>query len=353
MPGQLNISFSDALNLFTDDIVLKYSNAKRPKAFGRSFFTETMSNTKTISIVGQKALSLVATDVARGARANLTVFDKSTQVLTLPPYFNEMFNMTELDSYDALTVTGIQSKIAFGRFLDDVGVKMEYLMDTIDRRYELQCWQAFLLGYVTVSVGQNLVFGRQAASLVDVGGAAYWTQASVDPNTVLLAGATWLNEVGKMAGDVVDVIMGESAYNAYINNTIVKGRALQVQWGLDAIRPQLRDSLGRSYHGMSSVGSFNMRFWTYPDFYEDENGTVYKYMDTTKIVMLPDTTTNILAYAAIPQLLTSGQQPRAGKFTTWEAITTFKDAHYIGVKSAGAALLGNPDQVYTAKVVAS
>jgi hypothetical protein len=348
----MNISITDALPLFTNEIVAKYSDVQKPKSFGRSFFTEVETASKLASVIAERGLNLVASDVARGSRGNLNVFDKSTEKLTMPPYFNEFFNMVELDSYDALNYGGTtMSAVIFGRFLDDVAAKMNFCMDKIDRRYELQCWQALLTGIVTLNNGQNITYGRQAGSLVDPGAGNYWADASVDPFTTLERGATWLNETGKMEGNTINVTFGGAAYTDYINNPLVKARNLQLKNNMDSLVPAQRDAIGKTYHGETSVGSFNYRFFTYTDFYENEAGVKTKYMDDKKVVLTPEINTNVLTYTAVPQLLTQGQMPVKGKFLVWDAISNFKDAHFMGVKSAGIPILVGVDRVYTEKVV--
>jgi len=91
----MEISVTDALPLYTNEIVAKYSDHRRPKSFGRSLFTEVETATKLASVLSQRGLNLVANDIARGARGSLNVFDKSTQGIVLPPFFNEFFNITE------------------------------------------------------------------------------------------------------------------------------------------------------------------------------------------------------------------------------------------------------------------
>lgn len=223
-------------------------------------------------------------------------------------------------------------------------------MDKIDRRYELQCWQCLLTGIVTIANGLNISYGRLAGSLVDPGAGNYW--ADKDPNLTFTRGATWLNETGKMEGDTINVIFGQDAFAAYVDNAAVKARAAQFQWSLDAIQPAQRDAVGKTFHGRVSVGSFNFNFWTYTDFYESDAGVKTKFMDSKKVVMLPELTKNTLTYAGIPQRLTKGQQPTAAKFHLWQGVSQFGDAEFIGVKSAGLAQLGGVDQVYTERVVA-
>lgn len=350
----MNISVTDALPLFTNKIVAKYTDFQRPKSFGRSFFTEVATNSKLASILSQRGLNLIASDVARGSRGNLNVFDKSTQGIVLPPFFNEYINLTELDSYDALFVDGVSAEIVWGTFMDEVAEKMMFLMDKIDRRYELQCWQLLLTGIVTLNNGQNISYGRKAGSLVDPGTSFYWADSGIDPFTSFTRGATWLNETGKMSGNTINITFGPNAWDKYTTNAKVIARNLMFNNNLDVIaNTAIRDSIGKTYLGRTTVGAFNFQFWTYSDFYQDEAGTVYKYMDDDSIVMTPDVTKNVLTYTAVPQRLRPGMTPTKSKFTTWTAVDEFQDADFTGVKSAGIPILGAVDQVYTERVVAA
>lgn len=350
----MNISTTDARNLFTKKLVARFADNMKPKAFGRSFFKEVEAESKLISIEVERNSQLIAVDVTRGTEGNRNAWDKSTEKIILPPYYNEYFDMTQLDLYDALYAESSISAANFGRFLDNANAKLEACMDKIDRSYEKQAWDVLTTGIVTLEKGINIDFKRKASSLVDANATygGYWTGGAVDPDTVLLAGAAFLKETGKSEGSVINVIMGESAYTAYKNNAIVKARALQVQWGLEALIPAQRDSLGRSYHGEISVGAYRLRIWTYPDFYESTPGTVVKYVNTKKIIMVPETTSNVLSYAAVPQLLTTGIAPKKGKFLTYDFVDERATAHILGVKSAGVAIPVAVDQIFTAQVVA-
>lgn len=323
-------------------------------SFGRSLFTEVETDSKLASIVSQRGLKLIAGDIERGARGTLHTFDKSTQSMVMPPYFNPMINLTNLDSYDALNVDGVNAKITWGRFLDDVASRMLYLMDTIDGRYELQCWQSMLLGYVTLNNGDNITYGRKSGSLVDPGAGNYWADANVDPYlTTFERGSTWLNETGKMPGNTINVIFGKSAWSDYTNNAAVKARDLKFNNQLEVLANKaIVDSTGKIFKGSTTIGAFNYQFFVYNDFFQDENGTVFKFMDDKKIIMIPDVTSNVLTYTAVPQLKKLGQPLTKGKFVVWNAIDPFQDAEFMGVKSAGLPLFGAVDQVYTEKVKA-
>jgi hypothetical protein len=348
----MNISTTDARSLFTKKLVATFTDSHKPKTFGRSFFNETESSSKEISIEVQRNRSLIAVDVVRGSDGNRNTFGSSTEKIFVPPMYDEFFDATELDAYDALYIEKEISPINFGKFLEKAAEKMEVIKDKIERSYEKQTWEVLETGIVTLVNGINIDFKRKAASLVDLGGGAYWTGGSVDPNTALEAGCTFLKETGKMAGSVVNVIMGASAFAAYQNNTIVKARATQVQWGLDKIMPAQAQAVGASYHGYTSVGPYTLHLWSYPDFYETAAGVKTKYVNDKKIIMVPEKPSFVLSYAAVPQLLSTGIAPVKGKFMAYEHIDPRKVAHLMGVKSAGVAIPVGVDEIYTAQVVA-
>ncbi len=347
----MNISVTDALALFTNEIVSKYSDFQRPKSFGRSYFTEVETASKLASVLSQRGLNLVAGDIARGSRGDLVVFDKSTQGIVFPPYFSRFVNVTDFDSYDALYVDGFKSKIAWGMFMEELSQKMTFLMDTIDRRYELMCWQYFYTGIILLTEGQNIAYGRKAGSLFDPGASNYWADSGVNPLTgTLQRGATWLNETGKMEGNTIDVIFSTEVWNAWLANTAVGNNDLKFNNNLTSLaNTAVRDSTGKTFLGSTTSGAFNYNFFTYSDFYQDEAGTVYRYLDPKKLLMLPSQTKNTLVYTAVPGDLTKGIGPRKGKFQTWQEVK--RTAMLNGVDSAGIPIPGAVDQVYTEKVI--
>lgn len=355
----MEISVTDALALFTNEIIAKFSDHRKPLSFGRAHFTEVETSSKLASLMAQRGLNAIATDVARGSRGNLNVFDKSTQNLFLPPFFNEMINLVELSSYDALYVEGVNAKITWGRFLDEVTERVSWCMDKIDRRYELQAWQALETGIVVLNNGQNIDYGRQAGSKVNPGAGFYWTESTIDPYTSFERGAEWLNDTGKMQGNTINIIFGSAAWAAYVKNAKVIARNQTFHNNLEVLANRaLVDSVGKIFKGATTEGAFNYQYWLYKDFYEIDNGdgnatTKVPFMNPKKIIMQPDITNHVLTYCAVPQKIQPGMAPKKGKFLMYTAEDQFRDAEFAGVKSAGLPVLGAIDQVYTEQVLAS
>lgn len=350
----LSINTTDFNALSTKKLVARFADNISPTAFGMSFFKQVEADTLEVSVEVQRSGEPIAIDLPRGANGNVNTFDKSTEKLFIPPYYAEEFFANHLSVYDELvrSLKNGGDAALFGRFIDTLATKMKFLTDKIDRSYEKQCWDVFQTGVITLANSTTIDFKRKALSMVNLTG-AYWDGGSVDPNTSLLTAAKWLREVGLSSGAVLNVILGESALNAYLNNTAVKARGSNFNYSLDNVTMAQRNAVGASYHGRISVGSYLMDLWTYPQVYTATvGGAATPYLDPKKIVVLPQVTANVLSYAAIPQLLVDGQMPKKGKFVFDNYIDTRKKNHIFDVQSAGLAIPVAVDQIYTAQVLA-
>lgn len=347
------ISVTDARNLFTKQLVARFSDRVAPKSFFRSFFKETETAAKNISIEVERDSQSVAVDVIRGTEGNRNTWDLSTEKIFTPPYYNEYFDSTQLECYEELYVEqGSVSSLAFGKFLAAAASKMEGLFFKIERAYELQASQAMIDGIVQLKNGINIDFKRKAGSIIAYGAGTDWSITTVDPNTSLLAGCTFLKETGKMTGNKVHCILGGEVRTAYANNPKVQARALAVQYGLDMIVPAQANSVGASFHGEVSVGAFRVLLWSYPEVYKHPvTGAITPYMHPKKIVMVPEMTSQVISYAGVPQLLSTGISARKGKFITYDRVDEAATAHLMGVKSAGIAIPVAIDQTYTAQIL--
>lgn len=348
----MNISAQDARGLFTRMVVDVYIEKILPKSFLRSFFPTVESATKLISIEVQRGFEKVAVDVFRGSEGNRNTFGNSTEKTFLPPFYREYFDATDMDLYERIAGTGSIDMGVFTQFLNSVAERLIMLTAKIDRAYELQCSQVLETGIVTLNNGTNIDFKRKAASKVDLGAGNYWTSGSVDPNVALESGADFIRQVGKSQGAIVNLLMGSEALSAFLSNDIVKDRAKFVQYGLDMVTPAQRDSVGASFHGEVSFGSYRGRLWSYPEFYDNTAGDSTPYLNPKNVIFLPEKPQFKLAYAAVPQLLDESAAPKQGAYL----VSEFKDlrnaAHIFDIKSAGIAVPVAVDQVYTAQVVA-
>jgi len=352
----MNISNTDARALFTKMLVEVYRERSTPTSFLRSFFAVKEAATKEISIEVMRGTEKVAVDVMRGTEGNRNAFSKSTEKIFIPPFYREYFDATELDLYDRLFGSTEISDGIFQAFMESVADKLRLLQDKIERSYELQCSEVFDTGIVSLAAGTNIDFKRKAASLVDLGDInanRYWTDnTNSTPHADLQAGADFIRQKGKSQGATINAIFGSTALNTFLGNTKVQARADIKNFSLDAIASPQRNSVGASLHGQVAAGSYNINIWSYPEFYDDVNGTSTPYVDAKKVILLPEAPKFSLAFAAVPQLLTDGSMPKKGAYIISDYIDERNTAHIFDIKSAGVAIPVAVDQIYTVQVVA-
>jgi len=326
---------------------------ERPKVFNflRSFFPTVEETTKYLSIAVRRGSEMVAVDVTRGSEGNRNSFGKSTEKVIEPPYYREYFDATELDIYDRMfgDVSEI-SEATFITFMQDVSEKLLMLVDKIERAYELQCAQVLETGIVTVADGTNINFLRKAGSLVDNTGTA-WTGAN-SPYTHFEAAGNFLRQVGKAQGGTLNAILGSTALNAFLDNSVVKARNDIKNMKLDDVRAPQRDSLGATLHGQISAGSYLVNLWAYPEFYDNASGVSTPYINPKKVIVLPEVPKFKLGFAAVPQLL-KAESPRIikGAYVFGDYPDERLHAHIFDVRSAGVAIPTAVDQIYTMQVV--
>jgi len=351
------IKIVDAQQLFTKKLQAVLSDRVEPKTFLKAMFTETESWTLEVATQTERVAELIAKDTTRGTEGNRNVFGLSQENIFIPPYYDEYFDITQLDGYNQLygDPTALISEITFGTFLQTVEAKMMLLQDKIERAYEKQRADVFMTGVITLANGSQIDFKRKTASKITLTGADLWTNAAADPNDILIQAANFLRTVGKSPASTYNVIMGDNVYKAYLANAAVLKRGAIFNWNMDRLIPAQRNSEGAAYHGPVSAGSYNFDLWTYPQYFDSISGSSLTqgtpYLDPDKIVVLPQTTRNIMAYAAVPQLLSTGVTPMKGKYFIYNYPDLKRTAHDYGVKSAGVAIPVAVDQIFTAKVV--
>lgn len=349
------IAVTDARPLFTKKLVAVYRQLITPTDFLRSFFRVVETPTKEVSIEVQRGFEKVAVDVTRGTEGNRNSFSKSTEKIFVPPVYREYFDITQLTLYDRLFGSTEIDGAILGALIQDAAAKLKMLQDKIERALEIQCSQVFQTGIVTFSQQTNVDFKRKSASLVDLGGGNYWDGGSVDPVTSLQTACNWLRTVGKATGGTFDAILGDTALLTLLNNTNVQNRAKLFSYALDQITTPQRLAAGQSFHGEISVGSYRVRLWTYPQFYDDPTtGVSTPYIDPKKVILIPENPNFMLAFGAVPQLvdINGGVMPVAGAYVTGEYIDQRATAHILDIKSAPIAVPVAVDQIYTMKVLA-
>lgn len=346
-----SISTTDAKALFTKMLIDVYKERPQTTGFLRSFFPDKVEMTKELSIEVQRGTEKVASDVIRGSIGNRNTFSRSTEKIFIPPYLREYFDATDLSLYDRLFgSTSIDSGI-FTAFLEQVAEKLGMCQDKMERRHELMCAEVLLSGIVKYDKGTSVDFHRKSTSNIDKGAGDYWTTGTVNPITDIANGAKFIRQEGKTQGGVYNMILGGDAYDAFLENDIVKERYDIRDYDLGNIREPQRKSTGGTLHGRVSAGSYKFNIWTYPEYYENSSDVVTPYLDEDKMVILPENPRFKFGFAAVPQLATVGGGVKKGKFIFGDYVDERKASHEYDVKSCGLPIPVAVDQIYTAKVV--
>jgi|SRR6478609_1578023 len=360
------ISVTDARPLFTKDLVDVYRQISEPTAFLRSFFKETYSGTKLVSVEVQRGFEMIAVDVLRGTEGNRNRFSSSTERMYLPPLYDEYFDLTELDLYDRLFGSTQITGSDYANFLYSVAMKVKELENKIARRYELQCAQVLQTGVVQLVNGTNIDFKRKAASLVDPGAGNYWANASlsgglptgINPYTQLETGCNFLRQVGKAKGGMFNMILGSKALTDLQTNPFFLQKQNLFNMALDSVNAPQRNSVGAAFHGILTVGSYKVLIWTYPQFYDIPASPGVAavlqtpYIDPNTAILIDEAPEFILSYAAVPQLLNlngGGVTPFVGPYMVSEWMDQRLAKHDIIVKSAAIAIPTAVDKIYTLK----
>lgn len=345
------ISASEARSMFTKKLIATYKERPQVFSFLRSFFPSVESGTKNISIEVSRGSEKIAADVLRGTEGNRNTFSRSTEKIIEPPYYKEYFDATQLDLYDRLFASETVDASAFAGFVDSIYEKYGQLQDKIERRYELQCAQALQTGIVELVNGDNIDFKRKAASMQDKSSET-WATGTNNPLTHLEGGANFIRQVGKSQGGTYNVIMGSSAYNAFIANATIKSTADIRNYSLVGIHEPQRNSTGAVLLGNVSAGAYSFNIWGYPEVYEAANGTVTPYVNPKSIIILPEVTKFKLGFGAVPQVYKGQATIQKGAFVFGDYLSEREDAHIFDIKSAGIAVPVAIDTIYTAQVLA-
>jgi hypothetical protein len=347
------ISTRDARGLYTKMLIAVYSERKKPTSFFRSFFRVEESDTRNVSIEVERGSEKIAVDVMRGTEGNRNVFDKSTEKIFAPPYYREYFDITELDLYDSLFLAETVDAKVVAKFVNTVAKKLRILQDKIERSIEKQCADVFEFGIVNIYAENTTInYGRKSASLVDSGAGNYWATSTVNPYTQIEADIKFLREEGLSEGSVFNLILGSIAISDLYNNPFFKDRQDMSNLKLDAVAPPQAQAVGGTLHGELTVGAYRVRLWTYDGSYKNEAGVRIPYMNEKKYILLPERPELVLAFAAVPQLVTDAVNIKKGQFIFGDYIDDRETAHVYDIKSAPLAVPVGIDQVVTRKVAA-
>ena len=358
----MSIPVQQARGIFTQTAIEKYREMVSVPSFLRSFFAVKTTPAKYVSIEVQRGTEKVAVDVLRGTDGNRNTFDKSTEKIFEPPFYNETFNATSLDRYDlAFGADPMFTPATIGYMASDVAEKLAMLKAKIDRAKELQCAQVLLSGTVTVKNGDSVDYKRKADSIKDNSGSP-WATVATDIEAQCITGAEFIRTKGKNNTGVFDMIMSGKVFVAFKKSDFFKNNANFNQVKLIDITSPAKNSTGAAYHGQFSFGAYIANVWTYDEVYDNESGVSTRYLDDKYVVMLPTTGAKLtMAHAGIPAILRDVQNAEFPAYITQmeaeEYVNNYIDekakAHWFEIYSAPLAVPVTVDMIYTMKVLSA
>lgn len=352
---------TQAPGLFTRAIQEIYRERVEVPSFFASFFTETETDAKDVSIEVRRANEKVAVDVIRGTNGNRNQVTRSTFKMFTPPLYHELFDVTTLQVYDRKFGTQETDANTVADIVNEAATEAALMVDKIERAYEVQRAQVFETGIVQLQNSINIDFKRKAASIVDTNavGGGYWDAGTTNIKQDLVDGAEFLRKTGKAQGGIFNVIMGGEALNAFLSAQETLDQAdTRYMKRMDIEMPQNAPN-GGVFHGQYSSGSYKFNIWTYPEF-RDVAGIPTPYWPSKKVLMLPVGGTRFsMNFAGTPAIFQTQSElfprmvlPMRGKFNVYNFVDPQRFSHDMGVMSAAIAVPVSIDMIYTMTVLA-
>jgi hypothetical protein len=346
------ISSVDARAKFTKALIDVYQERIRPTTFLQSFFTVTPPAAANVAVEVERMGEKIAVDVVRGTEGNRNTFSKSTEKIWTPPLYSEYFDITNLDLYDrVLGSQGNANENLFAALLNSAAERLSNLQDKIERAKELQCAQILRSGTVSLTAADTIDYKRKAASIVDLnaGSNGGFFEANSNVFDQLEAGCTFLRQYGHSTDATFVAIFGEKAWRKFLANTVFLGRQGTFNMKLDQITAPRRNSVGASFMGVITAGSYNVECWTYPQIYDSAAGVKTPYVATNYVYMLPSNPRFFMAHGLVPQVVEPGTVPNQSQYVYDENMDRWNNTHVFRVRTAPLAVPVAVDQIYTMK----
>lgn len=293
-----------ARDVFYTTVNEVYQDRMKPKGFFTSLAKEKKTAAKTFSIEVRRYFEKASIDIIRGGSANKNEFALSTQKAFLPPYYEEEFDMTELQNYDRLfgTADEIDGSV-LNSILDSANEKAEIIADKIRRSIEIQGSQVHDTGIVNLESNVDIDFKRDADSKPDIGATdptKYWGNANAQIIQDLNTGAKRCRTKGKTGKTQFDVVMGENAWKQFLADETIQKFINFRRSDLIDVTTSRQEQNGAVLKCIFGPGIYTYNIWVHEDYYDDADGNAVPYWDSNKVCMFPSDNIITLNYAGVP-----------------------------------------------------
>lgn len=344
-----------------------YEDYLSPDLFFSSLATDTFDNTLAVSVATRRFDEAISEPIIRGMEGRRNQVTKHTVNMYKPPFYDEKLDVLSLGVYDRLWNQEEVSATFLADLYAEAAEESAKLIDKIKRAKEKQWANVFETGVVPMIDGANIDYRRKAESIVDTNavGGGYWDAGSTNIAGDFTSAGDFMRQEGKALGNEFNVVMGQQAFNKFLNSTEIVN-ASDTRWvkRIEIDMAGLKQT-GAVPQGTYSAGSYKFYIWTYPEIYDtrDAAGAVTRnlYWSTKKVLVIPVTGFNFKTrYAAVPHVVSRGNSdmfprvvmPVRGDYHLYDLVDDKRSAHELGVRSAPLAVPVSVDQIYTMTVLA-
>jgi len=284
-----------------------FTQQRRPSGFLQRFFTMkpggNFKGNKVILDI-QRYGEDVAIAVKAGTGPNWNDADVYTTKEFTPTAYNEgtRFNMEDLINRPAGTDPYTAAYMNWAGEATAYMIKsFAKLDDKIQRAVELQAAQVLQTGKLDLTDADGetryeLDFKPKVTHFPQT--AISWSSSSSVKEADLLSLANVISADGQAQPDIL--IMGQTALVHFMDDSAIQAKLDNRRMEMGTINPQLRNS-GAVFYGTYKIGTYFFELWAYNGTYKHpETGTVTRFIDDNKVVMMSSTGRLDLVSAEVP-----------------------------------------------------
>jgi len=317
--------------------------------FLRSFFVASRTAAIQVSTETIRKSAIVAVDRQRNAGAQVNRADRSTIKQFETPFYNEGFNITDLDSYTRLAgQADFISEAELDALVDESNEKLVDLQTKIERAYEIQCSQALFDRALTFDSMDGITFNPKAESTIAASAnGGVWSDVANDIVQSIKAACEFSATVGNASTGVFNLVAnGDVIEQIKENEKIQKRSDLKNMSLVDLVMPEYVTTSGAAYHGLLSAGAYKVHLWSYGTKY-DLAGSKVGFLPANKACIFPSEPDFKFRYAGVSQYDEKAQMylPKKGDYHIRMLNDTKAQATSIEIASSGLAIPYLVDQI--------
>jgi len=288
-----------------------FKQKKTPTMFLSGFFKTpekniTRSNKVVIDI--KRNQEAIAVDVIRGTQGRFNKNKRFTTKEYTPPVYDEYSSTFEEEGNDRLPGnTEYDDEEYLANFIARVTDDQVEHQEKILRSIEKQASDVLFTGTVQLINNDTIDYNMKTEHQITV--TTSWSDVdNADPLGDLQEAVDLNRKDGKITSDIV--VMGQDAFTNFINTKQIKELGDLRRIDIMTITRPVANTEGASFHGMVSVGAYELQVWTYPQYYQvptdfglPNEGELVPYVPANYCCVLGSAIRMDLVYAGIPDII--------------------------------------------------